>query len=361
MTLTDLERKAASGDACARRELAATLDAEGRHTEAIDWLARAAQAGDVEALTILGLRLIVGQDAPFLPSDGARLLGDAAGAGGAQAMEHLAVLIGGGFYAPQNWQAALDLLQRAADSGSPPAQAQLQLLAGGEGAQSWAALRQAIDLGAWTRAPAPQTLSESPRIQTVANLIPPAVCDWIIEQCAGRLARAELYDPATGQHVPGTETRLNRIANFNLAETNLANLLVQARMAAVLGAPMSMLEPFAVLNYAPGEEYGEHFDFLDPSIPAYAAELAQRGQRVATCLIYLNDDYGGGETEFPKLGISFRGRKGDALIFFSADLSTGRPDPRTVHAGRTPTSGTKWLLSQFFRNRPVVGADARRS
>ncbi len=129
-------------------------------------------------------------------------------------------------------------------------------------------------------------------------------------------------------------------------------------MAAVLGAPMAVLEPFAVLHYQPGEEYGEHVDFLDPAIPAYAAELAQRGQRVATCLIYLNDGFEGGETAFPRLGLSYKGSKGDALIFLSTDAS-GRPDPRTVHAGRTPTSGEKWLLSQFFRNRPVVGAGGR--
>ncbi len=361
MAVVDLERKAASGDIGAQRALAEALDAEGRHTEAIDWLARAGQAGDFEALTSLGLRLIIGQNAPLLPLHGARLLSDAAQAGGAQAMEHLAVLIGGGFHARQNWPAALDLLQGAADLGAASAQAQLQLLAERpRGDESWAAVRQSIDLATWTGSPEPRVLSASPLIKTVANLIPPAVCDWIIDQCSGRLARAELYDPSTGQHAPGTETRLNRIANFNLAETNLANLLVQARLAAAVGAPMPMLEPFAVLNYAPGEEYGEHVDYLDPNIPAYAAELAHRGQRVATCLLYLNDDYEGGETEFPRLNFSFKGRKGDALIFFSADPS-GRPDPRTVHAGRTPTSGEKWLLSQFFRNRPAIGGEARRS
>ena len=359
MDLKTLESKAASGDVRAQRDLAAALDAEGRHTEAVDWLARAGQAGDAEALTDLGLRLMVGKDAPFLPQDGARLLGNAVGAGGARAMEHFAVLIGGGFYAQQSWPVALDLLQRAAEAGSASAQAQLQLLAGrpaGEG--GWAALRQSVDLAAWMRAPEPKVLSESPRILSVSGLITPAVCDWIVGQCAGKLVRAELYDPATGQHAPGTDTRQNRIANFDLAETKLANLMVQARMAAVLGAPMAVLEPFAVLHYQPGEEYGEHVDFLDPAIPAYAAELTQRGQRVATCLIYLNDGFEGGETAFPRLGLSYKGSKGDALIFLSTDAS-GRPDPRTVHAGRTPTSGEKWLLSQFFRNRPVVGAGGR--
>ena len=357
MAATDLEAKAASGDVDAQRALADRLDAEGRHTEAIDWLARAGNAGDVEALTRVGVRLLIGEDAPLLPSDGARLLGTAAQAGGAEAMERLAVLIGSGFYARQDWSAALDLLAGAAEGGSQTAQAQLRLLAGAR-AGSWRQVRAAIDPATWTRAPQPRVLSQSPMVISVERLIPPEVCDWIVGQSAPRLVRAELYDPKTGQPVLGTDTRLNRIANFNLADTQLLNILVQARMAAVLGAPMAMLEPFAVLHYALGEEYGEHVDYLDPAIPAYAAELERMGQRVATCLIYLNDGYEGGETEFPQLGLRFKGEKGGALVFASADMA-GRPDPRTVHAGRTPSSGEKWLLSQFFRNRPMVGNQVR--
>ena len=356
MAVEELERKAGSGDVAAQRALAERLDAAGRHDEAVEWLARAGSSGDALALTQLGVRLVTGLNAPFLPADGARLLDNAAGAGGVEAMERLAVLIGGGFYARQSWDAALDLLQKAAEGGSDTAQTQLRLLSGrsGSAGAGWRDLRRSVDVASWTRSPEPRVLSPSPRILAVSGLAPPEVCDWIIDQAGAKLVRAELYDPNTGQPVPGTETRLNRIANFNLAETHLANLFVQARMAAIVGAPMQMLEAFAVLNYAPREEYGEHVDYLDPAIPAYAAELAQRGQRVATGLLYLNDDYEGGETAFPQLGISFKGRKGDALVFFNAD-GEGRPDPRTVHAGRTPTSGQKWLLSQFFRNRPVVG------
>ena len=359
MAVTEMERKAESGDIGAQRALADALDAEGRHTEAIDWLARAGNAGDVEALTRLGVRLLVGKDAPFLPLDGARLLSAAAHAGGTEAMERLAVLIGGGFYARQSWPAALDLLASAADGGLESAQAQIRLL-GGATATPWREAAAAVDVAAWTRAPEPRILSQSPMVMAVERLIPPEVCDWIVGQSAPRLVRAELYDPKTGRPVLSTETRLNRIANFNLADTQLLNVLVQARMAALLGAPMTMLEPFAVLHYAPGEEYGEHVDYLDPAIPAYAAELGRMGQRVATCLIYLNDGFEGGETEFPKLGLKFKGAKGDALVFASADMN-GRPDPRTVHAGRRLISGEKWLLSQFFRNRPVVGGETRRS
>ena len=356
---SDIETLASAGDPRAQIELAARLDGDGRHAEAVDWLARAGNAGDAEALALLGLRLLTGRNAPFLPADGARLLSDAAAAGNAAAAGHLAVLLGGGFYVKQNWPAALDSLQRSAELGSAAAQAQLRILAEDDTATPpdqflWARLRRAVDLTAWMTAPAARTILESPLVQTASALVPPRACAWVIEQSKERLVRAELYDPATGKPVLSEQTRLNRIANFSLADTNLLNLLIQARIGAAIGSPFNQLEAFAVLHYAPGEEYGEHVDYLDPAKPAYAAEIARMGQRVATCLVYLNDGYEGGETDFPLLGIRHKGQAGDALVFVSADAA-GAPDTRTVHAGRAPTSGEKWLLSQFIRNRPIIG------
>ena len=50
------------------------------------------------------------------------------------------------------------------------------------------------------------------------------------------------------------------------------------------------------------------------------------GQRIATFLIFLNEDFEGGETDFPKAGISHRRRKGDALFWANVDsLRRSRP------------------------------------
>ncbi len=360
----DLEVKASAGDTRAQVQLARRLDEQGRHQDAVNWLARAGSAGDAEALSLLGLRLLTGSDAPFLPSDGVRLLSDAAAAGDAEAAGRLAVLIGGGIYARQSWPVALDCLQRSAELGSADAQAQLRILAGAEGGDepsgpgAWGALRQRVDLAAWTTAPEGVVLSDAPLIKSFAELAPRAACDWVIQQSRGRLVRAELYDPQSGRPVHSEETRLNRIANFGLADTNLLNILIQARIAAAMGVPFDHFESFAALHYVVGEEYGEHYDFLDPAIPGYAAEIARMGQRVATCLIYLNADFEGGETEFPLLGLHYRPeRAGDALVFINA--AGGTPDRRTMHAGRPPASGEKWVLSQFVRNKPVVGVVPR--
>ena len=74
------------------------------------------------------------------------------------------------------------------------------------------------------------------------------------------------------------------------------------------------------------------------------------GQRVATCLTWLNDDYAGGETEFPRIGFRHRGNPGDAMLFLNVTPDR-RPDPLSLHAGLPPTRGRKWLLSQWVRDR----------
>ncbi len=340
--------------ALADLEVAARLDAQGRHADAIQRLSLAAQAGDAEALASLGLRLLEGLNAPYLPQQGAGLLSDAARRGHAKAAALVSVLAGGGFHGPQSWTAALDFLQRSAELDDASARTQLELLTGLTGTPG--RLREQVDIGAWTCAPPAKPILKSPAIHAVEQLVPAPICDWLVELSRPRLERALVQDPRTGLTIMG-KTRTNQVASFTLRDTSLIHLLIQARIAAAAPTLPRMLEAFAVLHYAVGEQASEHFDYLDPDNASYAATIAAHGQRVATCLLYLNDDYEAGETVFPALGIKHRGRKGDALIFRSVDASAV-PDPRTLHAGRPPTRGEKWVLSQFIRDRPMTPGSA---
>src|SRR5690606_856704 len=60
-------------------------DASGDHGRAIDLLAAACREDDVDALTRLGKRLLVGANAPHRPADAVVLLTRAADLGGAEA------------------------------------------------------------------------------------------------------------------------------------------------------------------------------------------------------------------------------------------------------------------------------------
>jgi len=347
--------------------LAEECDARGDHDAAVNALSRATRRGNIEATTRLGKRLLVGIHGPFLPREGLRFLIDAANAGGAEAPSRLAVLSAAGVYVPQNVEQALKLLVASAQRGWPPAQAQLLALAperiraaavanSSADHSTWDSIARTIDLEFWRSAPAPRTLNDAPRICSFPNLIPPAVCDWLVASSSGRLNRALVYDPVSGNDY-ASEVRTNSWAQFDLMGCELTHLLLQLRMQAACGLPLHQMEATAILHYAVGEQISNHYDFVDPNTPDYEQEIAKNGQRVLTFLVYLNDDYEGGETEFPKLGIRHSGRLGEGLYFVNA-LDNGAPDTRALHAGRAPTRGEKWVISQFIRNRRVFGADA---
>jgi len=187
-------------------------------------------------------------------------------------------------------------------------------------------------------------------VRRIGGFLRPDPCAVLIPYTQGRLQRAKVYDPVNRLDIVDAH-RDNTQATFDLDTVEFVHALLQARIAAACGVDRRQLEPLAILHYAPGQQIADHFDFVDPDrTPDYAAEVARNGQRIITFLLYLNDDYSGGETEFPRLGIRHRGRTGDALLFVNAfgDLS---PDKRTLHAGRPANQGEKWIVSQFIRSR----------
>jgi hypothetical protein len=322
---------------------------------ALDELRRAAQSGEPSAQVELGKRLLAGNDGS--QQEGASLIAAAAQQGHAEAAAVAANLIGAGAATAQDWSMALMYLQQAAEGGWQAARQQLALLSGdaelrreAESAPPpdiWGRLRRGIDLASWL-GPAPKTIvSQSPAIATYDAFLAPDVCDWIIERARPGIARARVFDRATGKGEIA-QARSNSAFEFDFLSIDLVVLLTRARIAAATGYAARVLENTGVLHYSVGQEFFRHFDFLDPALPGLATEIAAKGQRIATFLVYLNDAFEGAETEFPLLGRRHRCPKGGALFFMNVDAS-GAPDRRTLHAGLAPTSGEKWLLSQWIR------------
>jgi hypothetical protein len=341
------------------------LDAQGRHDDAINQLSYAAQRGDVEATTQLAKRIIVGDRAPRLRAQGIGLLREAVTKGGAEAAERLAVLVAAGADGAPDWRAALQLLGVAAERGWASARSQLEVLASmidREPAGSRSARpppAAAAKTAGWLAEDAQlkrllvpgsgSMLHADPQIGSFTSFVNAAVCDWLIERSRGRLERARVYDAF--KHTDFVdESRTNSSAIFQIVDADLVHMLVQARMAVACGVPVSHMEAPTVLHYAVGETIGNHYDFVDPSHPNYAEEIRRFGNRKITFLIYLNEGYEGGETVFPRLELSHSGRRGEGLFFVNT-LEDGHANLRTLHNGRPPTGGEKWVFSQFIRNR----------
>lgn len=288
----------------------------------------------------------------------ASLLENASSAGHGEASERLALLEALGSARPPDWDRALDLLTLAVKQGSRSAAEQLLLLADSSrdpvppeqtGDELWSALRTAIPLGQRRQAGTKESLSETPRIRTIRGFATSAECRWLIGLAKPQLGPATVFHQGTGEQTLDP-SRDNSFLVLRLGEMNLVTEVIRQRISAATNLPVPLFEPSQVLHYAVGQRFRPHHDFLDPANPAYSDSLGRFGQRIATFLIYLNDEYEGGETSFPKINLTFRARQGDAL-FFANVLRDGSPDFQTLHAGLPPTSGEKWVFSQWIRDR----------
>jgi len=307
-----------------------------------------------------GMAIFSGSN-PSSQLDRAIALIEAASAHGVpEATEKCALFEAIGIGRPPSWERALDRLQLAAEQGSVIAQRQLLVLSRASpdpGQQAladqadWRSVRDQIKLDELLGSGVRQSLSDSPRVRIIRRFASPAECDWLIERARPRLKSAMIYD-GEGNHVadPG---RSNRATEFQISDTDIVVEIIRSRISRALRVPLAAFELTQFLHYGPGQEFKLHHDFLDPSNPVHRKHLDTHGQRIATFLIYLNEQFEGGETDFPKAGIRFRGTTGDAI--FWANVGTdGEPDFASVHAGRPPSSGEKWILSQWIRDRAAT-------
>jgi|KBSMisStandDraft_5_1062788.scaffolds.fasta_scaffold335901_2 prolyl 4-hydroxylase len=249
-----------------------------------------------------------------------------------EAFSKLAVRAAYGWGRDQNWVDALTFLGKAAEAGEPNAVRQLELV-------SQAPIEQL------TMPPPVQGISRRSRIGIAKGFAPPGFSEWLIERALPGLEPAPVND-ASGQAIRSALT-----TPFGPQDRDLVLAILQERAARVIQAPIEFHEPPNVISYEPGQEFTMHVDFVNPAVPEFQAELRQMGQRTATFITYLNDDFEGAETVFPDIGFSFRGAPGDALIFANV-LPDGSPDVATRHCGLPPTRGRKWVLSQWIRAKP---------
>jgi prolyl 4-hydroxylase len=303
----------------------------GRAQDAVNLLGTAASKGDPDALFTLAELCLVGQvvhrDLPLARD----LFRRSAEAGSQEGAAVYRAFVANGTGAPPDWPKAIELLEKAAAT-DPDAARELALIAD---------MRLTAD-GGPAAVVEGELLSSSPEVRFFRGLFSPAECDFLIDSAVPRLSPSVVVDPRTGQQVPNP-VRTSDGAAFPLAGETPPMHALCMRLAAASGTDVGQGEPLQILRYSPGQEFRPHFDAIHDT----------DNQRILTFLVYLNDDYEGGETEFLSSGLKVKGRKGDGLLFRNAD-DLGRPDPNAQHAGLPPTTGEKFLASRWIRQRPVL-------
>lgn len=297
-------------------------------------LQRAERTGDALAARELAIWLLTGQIVRRDLTASRAMFERAATLGDGYSATVIRAFIAGGVGGPADWPRAVSLLRQAAASGDEMAGDQLRLI-------------EAMDLGPAGEPLAElrsEVLSETPEVRRFPGLFTPTECKYLVDTAAPLLQPSVVVDPRTGRQVPNP-VRTSSAAGFPFTEENPTIHALNRRLAAASGTDVRAGEPLQILRYAPGEQYHRHSDALPGVAPAQ--------QRVLTFLVYLDEGYEGGETSFPALGITFRGRPGDGLLFRNASAD-GQPDPRAVHAGLPVTRGVKHLASRWIRAAPLI-------
>ena len=100
-------------------------------------------------------------------------------------------------------------------------------------------------------------------------------------------------------------------------------------------------EQWQLTRYRPGEFFKPHWDYFN--VPGY--ENTRENDRCATLIVYLNDDFQGGTTNFPKINIDVKPRVGSCLYFA---YPRGPNANLTIHEGCPVQTGVKTIATLWI-------------
>ena len=126
---------------------------------------------------------------------------------------------------------------------------------------------------------------------------------------------------------------------------------VFARICAQLDLPAANGERMQGQRYAPGQRFKPHHDFIRTDRPHWKEQAKLGGQRTWTAMIFLNTPEAGGDTHFPLAGLRIAPSPGTLLAWHNLD-DFGEPNPSSLHEGCEVTQGSKYIVTQWFRERP---------
>ena len=176
-------------------------------------------------------------------------------------------------------------------------------------------------------------------------------------ECTALIGMIEANNVRSSVVVGGTdrsgisETRTSSTSNLDPKNTNV--ITIHKKIADRLGLDLKKGEDLQGQKYEAGQFFKEHNDYF--SGDAYDKHCLHSGNRTFTFMIYLNDDFEGGGTYFPKLETTIKPETGKAVIW--ENTIDGEPQPNTMHEGTTIAKGVKYIITSWWRENEWNGAE----
>ncbi|WP_164078298.1 prolyl hydroxylase family protein [Alteromonas facilis] len=184
-------------------------------------------------------------------------------------------------------------------------------------------------------------------IRYYRDVFSPLACEYFKLRLGPLMKPSLVHDPITGKGIQN-DVRTSYIVHVVPEHLDWFALQLDMMLEKLTGVPRCRGESMNLLRYENGQQYKPHYDAIVGDGPHFEQILSDGGQRMRTAITYLSDGYSGGQTEFPRLGISVNATIGDVLVFDNLD-ENGTLVRDSYHAGAPVTEGTKWILTKWIR------------
>lgn len=143
-----------------------------------------------------------------------------------------------------------------------------------------------------------------------------------------------------------------RIAQGSWISNNKIDLINRFKLinAGITGLPVENQESPHFVKYEIGGKYSAHFDYFREGTDYYEKCVGRGGQRVFSTILYLNEDFEGGETDFPKLNLRVKPVSGKIFCWRNLNID-GSLNQESLHAGLPVISGQKYIIVIWTRER----------
>jgi prolyl 4-hydroxylase len=181
---------------------------------------------------------------------------------------------------------------------------------------------------------------------------------FVVRDFADAAACAALIDRIDSKRRPSTIADDSGIAGYRTSETcdldpadpDVAD--IDRRICDLLGIAAENGELIQGQRYEAGQEFRPHTDTFNPGGYDFYVHTAEGGQRTWTAMLYLNDPEEGGGTRFKAIGKTVQPELGKLLAWNNLGPD-GQPNQATIHQGMKVRRGTKYILTKWFRERPL--------
>ena len=182
--------------------------------------------------------------------------------------------------------------------------------------------------------------------EIIQDLLTNDQIEYIIEKSNSRFENSTV--------VAGKGVALNKNARDSetawLSKNDPMVRVIMEKVCRITNKSIDNCEDLQVVRYKTGGYYKEHHDACcDETELCDNFRKEGGGQRVRTCVIYLTQDFEGGETNFPVLNMKARPFKGSGVLFHPMTKDETKCHPKALHAGMPVINGLKMIANVWIR------------